>query len=134
MSVAKPWIDGSPAPLMSQISGSVPGFWFSHAIGLIVAGLAFGAQNSFARAKELYAAAAYDDALEILETLHKTRLPASDARDVAVYRVFCLLALDRDQDAVKGIEAIVRADPLFRPTEAQASREVIERAYLGLPI
>jgi tetratricopeptide (TPR) repeat protein len=90
-------------------------------VWVIVAGLAFGGQDSFARAKELYAAAAYDDALGILETLQKAPLPAADARDVAVYRVFCLLALDRDQDAVKGIEAIVRADPLFRPTEAQAS-------------
>src|SRR5690349_13976474 len=31
MSVAKPWIEESPAPLMSQISGSVPGLEFSHA-------------------------------------------------------------------------------------------------------
>lgn len=90
-------------------------------IWVIVAGLSFGGQDSFARAKELYAAAAYDDALGILDTLQKTRLSPGDARDVAVYRVFCLLALGRDQDAVKGIEAIVRVDPLFRPTEAQAS-------------
>jgi hypothetical protein len=88
---------------------------------VIVAGLTFGGQDSIARAKELYAAAAYDDALGILETLQKAKLPAADARDVAVYRVFCLLALGRDQDAARGIEAIVRADPLFRPTEAQAS-------------
>src|SRR6478609_3146589 len=31
MSVAKPWMEESPAPLMSQISGSVPGLEFSHA-------------------------------------------------------------------------------------------------------
>src|SRR6478609_10531139 len=36
MSVAKPWIEESPAPLMSQISGSVPGLEFSHAILLPV--------------------------------------------------------------------------------------------------
>src|SRR6478736_3878149 len=36
MSVAKPWMEESPAPLMSQISGSVPGLEFSHAILLPV--------------------------------------------------------------------------------------------------
>jgi hypothetical protein len=29
----KPWIDGSPAPAMSQTEGSVPGLLFSQTIG-----------------------------------------------------------------------------------------------------
>src|SRR5688572_12038853 len=87
---------------------------------IIVAVQAAGAQNPLARAKEYYAAAAYEDALKILEALGDTVAPA-DTRDVAVYRVFCLLALDRNAEAAKAIEAIVRADPLYSPSDAHAS-------------
>src|SRR4029453_3581870 len=37
MLVVKPWIEPSPDPLTSQLEAGSPGFWFSHAIGLIVA-------------------------------------------------------------------------------------------------
>src|SRR4029450_8596431 len=37
MLVVKPWIEPSPDPLTSQLVAGSPVFWFSHAIGLIVA-------------------------------------------------------------------------------------------------
>src|SRR6185436_13216914 len=38
MSVAKPWIDGSPAPLMSHSLAGFPGFEFSQAMALTTGG------------------------------------------------------------------------------------------------
>ena len=37
---------------------------------------------------------------------------------MAGYQVLCLLALGRTDDAQKRIEALVKADPLYRPSEA----------------
>ena len=36
MSVAKPWMLESPAPLMSHSDAGLPGFVFSHATGLVI--------------------------------------------------------------------------------------------------
>jgi TonB family protein len=84
-------------------------------------------QESLARAQELYATAAYEDALTILDRLHTTPRKPAEARDVAVYRVFCLLALDRDAEATSAIQAIVRSDPVYRPPETQASPRIRAR-------
>ena len=84
---------------------------------VIVAALAIGAQESLVRARELYASAAYEDALKILDAMQQSGSRPADARDVALYRVFCLIALNREVDAAKGIEGIVRGYPLYQPSE-----------------
>jgi protein TonB len=92
------------------------------------------AQDTFARAKDLYILAAYEDALVLLDRLHDTA-PASEATEIAGYQVFCLLALGRTEDAQRAIEALVKKDPLYRPTEATASprtRAVFEEVRRGL--
>ena len=77
-----------------------------------------GAQASIARAKELYASASYDEALTVLEQLE--REPAHEASiEIAQYRVFCLLALDRSAEARQVIEAMITLDPFYRPSDAQ---------------
>jgi protein TonB len=78
------------------------------------------AQDTLARAKDLYVTAAYDEALVLLDRLHQNA-PAGDAAEIAGYQVFCLLALGRTDDANKAIEALVKSDPLYRPSEATAS-------------
>lgn len=79
-----------------------------------------GTQDQLARAKDFYAAAAYEEALQVLG-----QLPArGQATEVDAYRVYCLLALGRSQEATTAIESIVRTDPLYRPTEADASPRV----------
>jgi hypothetical protein len=72
---------------------------------------AFAPQDTLAHAKSLYAAASYDEALVILDKLS----PAEDATGVAEYRVFCLLALGRRDDATREIEGILRKNPFYRP-------------------
>jgi TonB family protein len=84
--------------------------------GLECAAAAAG-QDTLARAKDLYGLAAYDEALVVLNRLHETASPPMSS-EVAGYQVLCLLALGRTDDAQKRIEALVKADPLYRPSEA----------------
>jgi TonB family protein len=74
-------------------------------------------QDTLARAKDLYGLAAYDEALAVLNRLHETASPPVSS-EVAGYQVLCLLALGRTEDAQKAIEALVKADPLYRPSES----------------
>ena len=78
--------------------------------------VAAGAQDTLARAKDLYGLAAYDEALAVLNRL-ETASPAVSS-EAAGYEVLCLLALGRTDAAEKAIEALVKADPLYRPSES----------------
>lgn len=81
-----------------------------------------GAQDSLARAKDFYAAAAYEEALSVLQRLNAN--PSTDKNEVAAYQVFCLVALGRSDEAKKTIESLVRTDPLYKLSDAQASPRV----------
>ena len=84
-----------------------------------VPGIVF-AQGPLARAKGLYESADYEQALQVLETLK-----GQDANtEAAAYQVFCLVALGRTDEARLAIETIVKADPLYRPSDAQVSPRV----------
>ena len=78
------------------------------------------AQDGLTQAKALYASASYEEALQALGTL-PSRTATVRSTEVAVYQVFCLLALGRSGEATQAIEAIVRTDPMFHPTGSQAS-------------
>lgn len=78
------------------------------------------AQDVLSRARELYASAAYEDALQLLEGVKDK--PAST--EASAYQVFCLVALGRRDEARSAIEAIVRVNPLYRPPEAQVSPRI----------
>lgn len=98
------------------------------------------AQNSLAAAKDLYASAAYEDALTLLARLKEAGTGAADdGQMIEQYRAFCLLALGRPGEAERAIEAIVASDPLYQPAEFDASprvrttfREVRRRMLPGL--
>ena len=78
-----------------------------------------GNQNSLVRARELYLSADYEGALAVLDTLRRDRGDTPPA--VAEYRLFCLFALDRVDEARQVIRTIVETDPFYRLSEAQAS-------------
>lgn len=80
------------------------------------------AQDALARAKDLYLSAAYDEALVLLDQLKSQPPPAGT--EAEQYRVFCLLALERSEDARKAIEDIVAADPTYRPSDTQTSPRI----------
>ena len=82
-----------------------------------------GDDASLDRAKSLYASAAYDEALTVLDQV--TATPAADDRmAVAAYRVYCLLALDRQDEARASIDRLLHQSPLFVPSDNEASPRI----------
>jgi TonB family protein len=81
------------------------------------------AQDTLVRAKELYLAASYDEALTLLERL-QFEATGTAATEVAEYKAFCLIALDRASEARTVIQGIVNLDPFYRPSEVEASPRV----------
>ena len=67
-------------------------------------------QETLTRAKDLYAAAAYEEALAVFDKLHESA-PVEETYEVAGYRIFCLLALDRTDEARREMQVLVRANP-----------------------
>lgn len=110
-------------------------------VGLTVASLlprlAWG-QEALAAARELYASAAYEDALELLGRSPR-EAAAFAATDADLLRAFCLLALRRDDEAKAVIQAIVIERPTYVPAEDEVSprirtafREVRHRLLPGV--
>jgi hypothetical protein len=76
-------------------------------------------------ARELYASARYEEALALLNGLQPAQTGTSvDRRAIAQYRSLCLLALGRGAEAEEAIAAVVTADPMYKPDEADASPRV----------
>jgi tetratricopeptide (TPR) repeat protein len=92
-------------------------FWLS------ATAASLGAQDTFARAKDFYAAAAYEEALVLLQRLGASSSPV-EGNEVAAYQVFCLVALGRSDEAKRTIETMVRTDPLYKISATQASPRV----------
>lgn len=72
-------------------------------------------QGSLNAARELYAAAAYDEALTALNALAASGDAISDSPTVALYRALCLYALGRNGEGDRAVEAMVTSYPKFRP-------------------
>ena len=84
-----------------------------------------GRENPLNAARDLYASARYDEALAVLNGLQPTTDGGgSDRKSIEQYRSLCLLALGRGPEAESAIAAVVTADPLFVPGEADASPRV----------
>ncbi len=82
-------------------------------------GMQAGAQTPLAAAKESYAAADYDHCLRLLDSVP----PSLENRvDAGEYRALCLMALRREDDAVKVVEALVRQEPLYQPSPSSPPR------------
>jgi hypothetical protein len=81
------------------------------------------AQDSLDAARQLYTSASYDEALSMLERL-KLQLAGDHARATTIdqYRAFCLLAVGRQPEAERAVEAIIASEPAFRPEETASPR------------
>src|SRR5262245_26780657 len=82
-----------------------------------------GRENPLTAARDLYASARYDEALAVLSGL-PSDVMATDRKSIEQYRSLCLLALGRSSEAEGAIAAVITADPLFLPGEADASPRV----------
>src|SRR5215212_5806480 len=89
--------------------------WVARPVGVI-------ASDELNHAKELYRTAAYDEALSFLERISTT--DTTDAIEVYEYRVFCLVALDRKDEARKAMAALVTASPSYAMSETDAAPRV----------
>jgi len=78
------------------------------------------ASEELTRAKGLYQSAAYDDALTVLNGISD---PA-EAVEVHQYRVLCLIALDRRDEAKQAMATLVGVAPLYHLPEEETSPRV----------
>jgi len=88
---------------------------------MVAARAGLGAQDSLNAAKDLYASAAYEDALSTLIRLTEGSSAPDIARQVDEYRAFCLYALGRTGEAESVAESIIRREPLMKLDAADAS-------------
>jgi hypothetical protein len=86
---------------------------------------AYAGQDPLSAAKDLYASAAYEEALSAL-----TRAAAADSRtptldrQVDEYKTFCLFALGRTAEAESLAESLIRKEPLIELDAAAASPRI----------
>ena len=85
---------------------------------------AAAAQGSLAGARDLYASAAYEDALTMLNGLRGADRRQEDGRAINEYRALCLLALGRADEATGAIQAMVAAVPSYHLSETDVSPRV----------
>ena len=100
---------------------------FGGLIAIMVLGLGsmVSAQEAeLTAARDLYASAAYEDALSLLDRLRASNAPVAKSPTVEQYRAFCLIALGRADEAQRAIEAVVAAEPMYQPGEDEVSPRV----------
>jgi tetratricopeptide (TPR) repeat protein len=80
------------------------------------------AQDALQSVRELYASAAYEDALT---AVGKIDSPAEPNIEAEQYRVFCLVALNRMDEAAQAVESVLTLRPEYRPNAADASPRIM---------
>jgi TonB family protein len=81
-------------------------------VALLVTSSVLTAQDDRLRtARDLYASAAYEEALAELARVGSSAATPTTARETDAYRAFCLVALGRAAEAQQVAESLVRADP-----------------------
>jgi TonB family protein len=97
------------------------------ALLISIAPLGAARQDSMNAARELYATAAYDEALAMLDRL-RTASPApptTEARTIEQFRAYSLFALGRTADAEKAVEAAVAIDPVWEIAASDAPPRIV---------
>ncbi|HZT77659.1 MAG TPA: hypothetical protein VFA27_13490 [Vicinamibacterales bacterium] len=90
----------------------------------VVLGVTTVAQESLATVRDLYASAAYEDALSVLGKMPESSRSPDEARAMEQYRAFCLLALGRSAEAERAIASVVEGQPAYRPVDNDMSPRV----------
>jgi TonB family protein len=80
---------------------------------LLTTARATSAQGSLSAARDLYAAAAYDEALNALNALGSRGETITESSTVALYRALCLYALGRNTEGDRAVEALVAQNPFY---------------------
>src|SRR5262245_13775999 len=83
------------------------------------------AQPALDSVRELYASADYEGVLSALGELSTDDLVPRDSRELSRYRVLCLVALERSEEAERAMEEMLRRDPLYSISAAEASPRIV---------
>lgn len=94
------------------------------AVVMLTTTVRVGAEDSVASARDLYAAADYDEALAVLDRLRDRQHPAEESRAIELYRALCLMALGRATDADRAMEVMISQDPAYRLSDSDLSPRV----------
>ena len=95
------------------------------ALGAGLAAPALAQEGPLAVARDLYASARYDEALAMLNGVRQQESGnPTNLRSIEQYRSLCLLALGRGAEAEAAIAVVVASDPMYQPTETEASPRV----------
>lgn len=81
-------------------------------------------QGTLESAVALYAAAAYDDALAMLDRLPAEGLDPAARVSVDHYRMLCLLALGRTDEAERVVASLLEVHPTYRISDGDTSPRV----------
>jgi TonB family protein len=81
--------------------------------------------ESVAAAVELYGAAAYREALAMLDALRARGAQQAEAVELEKYRALCLVVLGRTGDAEQAIGRILAMQPRFRLSDDEASGRIL---------
>jgi TonB family protein len=85
-------------------------------------------EDALTTAKNLYASAAYEDALATLSRAAEAKTEPPDiARQIDKYRAFCLYALGRLQEGDVVVESLVRSDPSLQLNADEVSPRLAAR-------
>src|SRR5258705_1996214 len=85
-----------------------------------------GQEDPLRTARDLYASAAYEEALSELTRVRTGAAAAGAAHEADAYRAFCLVALGRNSEAEAVAEALVRRDPMVAVDLRDASPRIQE--------
>jgi hypothetical protein len=77
--------------------------------------VALAAQDALTRAKGLYASAAYEEALAVLDKAPFPEGPDADIEPTE-YRILCLFALKRSDQARLAVDGLLLSHPRYRPS------------------
>jgi tetratricopeptide (TPR) repeat protein len=94
------------------------------AVLVLAAASLASAQDPLNAARELYASAAYEEALATLGRLQNTGTPSAVLEQADQYRAFCLVALGRTGDAQSVIENLIRRNPAIQLDATDASPRI----------
>ena len=83
-----------------------------------------GAQDQLSAARDLYASASYEDALNLFSRVHEENATGPVADKADEYRAFCLFALGRTAEANAVAERLISANPLLN-VESDASPRIV---------
>lgn len=88
------------------------------------------------RVWELYSTARYDEALALLDTADESGVHARERQTLREYRLLCLVALGRTDDAARVARLLIEADPFYaltgesRPPRVVALLDDVRRSHL----